>query len=81
MRELALKILKEETGGFEEQSRLRDDVLDAMLRFVDETKQLTIPAVVGRSEQLLAFAKWMIKEENINSTHPEFYVQDFLESQ
>jgi hypothetical protein len=52
MRELALKILKEETGGFEEQSRLRDDVLDAMLRFVDETKQLTIPAVVGRSEQL-----------------------------
>jgi hypothetical protein len=33
MRELALKILQEETGSFEEQSRLRDDILDAMVSF------------------------------------------------
>ncbi len=33
MRDLALKILQEETGSFAEQSRLRDDVLDAMIAF------------------------------------------------
>jgi hypothetical protein len=33
MREQALKILQDETGSFEEASRLRDDVLDAMIAF------------------------------------------------
>lgn len=33
MRKLALKILQEETGSFAEQSRLRDDILDAMIAF------------------------------------------------
>jgi hypothetical protein len=33
MRDKALKILQEETGSFEESSRLRDDVLDAMIAF------------------------------------------------
>ena len=51
MKDLALRILQEETDGFELQSRLRDDVIDAMIRFKNETEQLNIPAVVGRSEQ------------------------------
>lgn len=33
MREKALQILQEETGSFEEQSRLREDVIDAMIAF------------------------------------------------
>ena len=48
MRELALKILQEETDGFESQSRLRDDVLDAMVRFEKETKQCDIAIVSKR---------------------------------
>ena len=47
MKELALRILQEETDGFESQSRLRDDVLDAMVRFKNESEQLTIPVVIG----------------------------------
>lgn len=35
MREKALKILQEETGSFEENSRLRSDVLDAMIKFLN----------------------------------------------
>lgn len=46
MRELALKILQEETDSFESQSRLRDDVLDAMIRFENEIKQCNIANVV-----------------------------------
>jgi len=53
MRDLALKILQEETDSFETQSRLRDDVLDAMVRLIEETKQCNIADVVGRSEQLV----------------------------
>ena len=33
MRDKALQILQKETGSFEESSRLRDDVLDAMIAF------------------------------------------------
>lgn len=33
MRDKALKILQDETGSFEESSRLRDDILDAMIAF------------------------------------------------
>ena len=40
MRDKALKILQEETGSFEESSRLRDDVLDAMIAF----KKSNIPS-------------------------------------
>ena len=46
MKKLALRILQEETDGFESQSRLRDDVLDAMVRFKNESEQLTIPDVM-----------------------------------
>lgn len=35
MREKALKILQEETGSFEENSRLRSDVLDAMIKLLN----------------------------------------------
>ena len=48
MKDLALRILQEETKGFESQSRLRDDVIDAMIRFKNETEQLTTPAVMPR---------------------------------
>lgn len=44
-------------------------------------KNCSIPAVVNQREQLLAFAKWFIHQENINSTRPDTYVDDFLESQ
>lgn len=50
--ELALKILQEETDGFESQNRLRDDIIDAMIRFSNEREQLTIPTVVGQSEKV-----------------------------
>ena len=33
MKEQALKILQDETGLFEETSRLREDILDAMIAF------------------------------------------------
>ena len=45
MKDLALRILQEETDAFESQSRFRDDVIDAMIRFKNETEQLNIPAV------------------------------------
>jgi len=50
-----LSILQEETDGFNEQSRLRDDVLDAMEKayLKGKREQLSIPDVVGRSEQLV----------------------------
>jgi hypothetical protein len=38
MREQALKILQDETGSFEETSRLREDILDAMIAFKVTTK-------------------------------------------
>ena len=49
-----LSILQEETDGFKEQSRLRDDVLDAMEQayIKGKNKHLTIPVVVVQSEQL-----------------------------
>ena len=52
-----LIILQEETDGFKEQSRLRDDVLDAMEQayIKGKNEQLTIPDVVGQSEQLKKF--------------------------
>ena len=37
---LALKILQEETDGFESQSRLRDDIIDAMIKFKREIEKL-----------------------------------------
>ena len=42
MRQRALKILQDETGSFEETSRLRDDVLDAM----EEYALLRQPGVI-----------------------------------
>jgi len=47
-----LSILQEETDGFKEQSRLRDDVLDAMEQAYIKGKndQLTIPDVVGQCD-------------------------------
>jgi len=43
-----LSILQEETDGFNEQSRLRDDVLDAMEEayLKGKREQLTIPVVI-----------------------------------
>ena len=41
---------------------------------------LSLFGVVKRSEQLKTFAQWIINEEKINSTRPETYVKDFLES-
>ena len=29
-------------------------------------------------ETLIDFMRWVIDEENVNSTHPEFYVDDYL---
>ena len=51
-----LIILHEETDGFKERSRLRDDVLDAMEQAYIKGKkeQSTLTDVVGRSEQLKA---------------------------
>jgi len=44
-----------------------------LLDYVDELEQLTIPDVVGQSEQLLAFAKWI--QENGNHITPEKQVR------
>jgi len=46
MKDLALKILQEETNSFDMQSRLRDDVIDAMIRFTNECKQCNIQHVI-----------------------------------
>ena len=40
MEDLALRFLQEETEGFELQSRLRDDIIDAMIRFKNETQNI-----------------------------------------
>jgi hypothetical protein len=54
-----LNILKEETNGFKEQSRLRDDVLDAMEQAYIKGKkeQLTLTDVSQQRELLLAYHK------------------------
>lgn len=48
-----LSILQEETDGFKEQSRLRDDVLDAMEQayIKGKNEQLTIPGTKGDEER------------------------------
>jgi hypothetical protein len=59
-----LSILQEETDGFNEQSRLRDDVLDAMEEayLKGKREQLNIPVVVGQSEQFVCDHK--VREPN-----------------
>ncbi len=54
-----LSILQEETDGFKEQSRLRDDVLDAMEQAYIKGKdeQLTLTNVSQYRELLLAYHK------------------------
>ena len=59
-KKLALKILQAETDGFETQSRLRDDVLDAMVRFESENKQCNIAVVSKQRELLIAYAKCVV---------------------
>jgi len=58
-------------------------VQQALLKVWNECEQekLRLHNVVNRRELLLAFSKWFIKEENIKSTRPDTYVDDFLESQ
>jgi hypothetical protein len=50
-----------------------------LLDYVEELEQLTIPAVVGRSEQLLAFAQYMCEHQNnLDGKTAKDYLQDFL---
>ena len=51
--------------------------MDDIITKVDEVKQLFITNVVGRSEQLLALAKWI--QENGNHMTPENQVKYYLE--
>ena len=59
-----LSILQEETDGFNEQSRLRDDVLDAMEEayLKGKREQLTIP-VVSVSTLLEERKQWYLENE------------------
>jgi len=69
-----LSILQDETDGFENQSRLRDDVLDAMEQayIKGKSEQLTIPVVRQQSELLKAFLKW-----RLDKPHSDFQTQDY----
>ena len=64
-----LSILQEETDGFKEQSRLRDDVLDAMEQAYIKGKdeQLTLTDIVRQSEQLVCpnNEQHIVKKESV----------------
>ena len=77
-----LSILQEETDGFKEQSRLRDDVLDAMEQtyIKGKNEQLTIPVVSNRRELLFDFNEWK-KQYNFKYTKPLDIIDMYLEEQ
>lgn len=63
-RDKLLKILQEETDGFTEQSRLRDDVLDAFEKGIKEV--LTLYVVMSRlpeSDEIKQQAQQMDEKE------------------
>ena len=78
-----LSILQEETDGFNEQSRLRDDVLDAMEEayLKGKREQLNIPVVVGQSELLLAYLKYQNSTDYKPETIIDKEVEKFLSQQ
>jgi hypothetical protein len=55
MRDKALKILQDETGSFEETSRLREDILDAMIAFkkgnIPSEEEINNAAVIDYQQQ------------------------------
>ena len=82
-RKKLLSILQEETDGFNEQSRLRDDVLDAMEEayLKGKREQLNIPVVVGQSELLLAYLKYQNSTDYKPETRIDKEVEKFLSQQ
>ena len=81
MRELALNILQEETDGFESQSRLRDDVLDAMIRFENETEQCNIADVSNAERTLNDFFAYLDGlGDKFDSNSLEGHKRDWLKS-
>lgn len=67
-------VLKEETDGFASQSRLRDDVLDAMkvAYLMGKRDQLISPDVSQQTELLKDFLKWRLGEP-----YSDFQTQDY----
>jgi len=76
MRNKALKILQYETGSFEESSRLRDDILDAMIVFkkgnvpseeeinqaasIDYKNQKTYDNAYDRQKGFISGVRWLL---------------------
>ena len=76
-----LSILQEETDGFKEQSRLRDDVLDAMEQayIKGKNEQLTLTDVSQKRELLLAYNEEVNKYiDGSQGQADESNVDDFL---
>ena len=76
-----LSILQEETDGFKEQSRLRDDVLDAMEQayIKGKNEQLTLTDVSQQRELLLAYNEEVNKYiDGSQGQADESNVDDFL---
>jgi len=69
MRDKALKILQDETGSFQELSRLRDDVLDAMIVF----KKCNIPSDEEIKQASLADYQQQKKYDNAYDRQKGFY--------
>jgi hypothetical protein len=75
-----LSILQEETDGFKERSRLRDDVLDAMEQAYIKGKkeQLTLTDVSQQRELLLAYHRYLTKELSLDLN--ELWVDEHLKA-
>ena len=51
-----------------------------LLDYVDELEQLTIPVVVGQSEQLKAFAGWRNKKDDSIPWITAMEIEEYLKS-
>ena len=67
-RDELLKILQNETGGFAEQSRLRDDVLDALEKVQEQAINYRQCCTELKDKKEMTFDEW-IKENNYRKVY------------
>lgn len=77
-----LNILQEQTDGFESQSRLRDDVLDAMeeVYLKGKREQLILPNVRQQSELLKAFLQYRLDKPHSDFQTQNYDISEFLKA-
>ncbi len=63
--------------GWSNLDELPDSYKDLLNDTIKAVKNCSIPAVVGRSEQLLAYTEWLKKEGLLNATVTKLIVKKY----